>query len=922
MHTDQMPLWMCGDAPDAESPVRFRVEGMLPDGGDHALLHVMASGPYRAWVNGKPLTACADPRAEQWNADRLVRTGRNMVDVDVWPTQASVPDNAWAVLECQLPAPISIQSVAFTAAGAQSDEWLYLHAVDADGGVSGFVCPETGRTDLQLGTEGGSRQITWSPGREPELQRPARFNPERVVLLRFRIDQKDTRALPEGSLRIGSLHLNGQPFTPTPNAWALRSGNGPLHAWRLTQDSAGVHVAYRFTGIAPRAYLLLELVSARGGELTGQVITSNTSTTVSGRPAGLEEPPPMDDMALFAPKRVRDLRTPGMPPVTACLLANTPGQSDVLPAGQPWVLHVRGWACAPLPDRVLTVQMHDWSGRRLWHTRCLAAASTEMPKWTVTVPAQPMGVYRLTLRWRGAEPAALGYALLDDTKGPLSAVCAHLSPYRRPVRHTGVNLNSVSMMQPAVWWALRDMGAELLVVHLMPSELHTDILQTLLEFCRATQCRFAINNEAANWMPEANDPTGANTFDAPNGCHRWDLDARTLQRCAETGLFEGVVYDESEHMQMSRNAYSGLPDRERRKPHMVETTGMTLEQAYDAYLAAVRRVVAYNRAHGSQLIVESVFPSLWHPLARAGAVLCPKLLKESVYPVVLAECLGAARQYQAPLWFSPDLWWLGDFGGHSARELTHALRLAWHAGVETVYVEFLTMLMWRDGAFYRFNAPGRALLEHIHRWLPRQRSRPDRKRFRPEVALVHFPAGDWGQASGGYWNMLYGALDLPSTPETREHLQAWAWITGHPELAQAVNANSPAIRLPGRASAWRGAYPSPSVAVYDHRVDAQMLDGCRLIVVCGPAPSHGALDAVTHRVKAGAVCIISARLAPAGLAPAGATLPFARADGAGQWIITDRFDADTLAPWTPQLQRPRDGMAIRYDATRRIIDSL
>ncbi len=922
MPTDQMPVWVCGDAHDGEPIVRFRMEGQLPEHGRHALLHVLSSGPYRIWVNGRPVAACSDPRAEQWNVDGMVRTGRNTVQVDVLAQRQTAPENAWAVLELPLPQPTSIDRVEFVVSQAQGDEWLYLQAVDADGGVSGFVCPETGRSDLRLGQDGNTREIGWSPGREPELQRPARFQPERVVLLRFRIDQKHTRSTPEGELRIGSLRINGKPFLPGAQSWAIRSGHGPLHAWSLTPDSEGVQVAYRFTGIAPRAYVLLELSTSNNGELAGQIVTDSRSTTVFGRPAGLEEPAPVDDMAMYAARRPRDLRTPGLPPITACLLANTPGQTDILQANQPWMLHVTGWSCTLTVDRTLWLEMHDWSGRRVWRSHSSAQPGAGLPRWSVSIPAQPMGAYRLTLRWRGAETATLGYALLDDPKGPLSAVCARLGPFRRPVRRMGVNLNSASLMQPAVWWALREMGAELLVVHLMPSELHTDTLETLLQFCRATRCRFAINNEAANWMPEALDPTGSNTFNAPNGCHRWDLDARTLRRCADTGLFEGVVYDESEHMQMCRNAYSGLPDRERRKPHMVETTGLSLDRAYAAYLAAVRQVVAYNRTHGSQVIVESVFPSLWHPLARAGSVLCPKLLKESVYPVVLAEGLGASRQYGAALWFSPDLWWLADFGGHSARELTHALRMAWQAGVDTVYVEFLTMLMWRQGALYRFNAPGHALLEHVHQWLPRQQRRANRTRFQPEVALIHFPAGDWGQASCGYWNMLYGALDLPSTPATREHLQVWAWITGHAELAQAVNANSPAIHGAGRAGAWRGVYPSPSVAAYDHLVGPEPLEGCRLLVVCGPYLSAEAQRAITQRVRDGATCIISTRLAPAGLQDPGAALPYTRQDGAGRWVLTDRFDAATLAPWTPLLNRPRTGMAIRFGDTRRIIDSL
>jgi len=214
-----------------------------------------------------------------------------------------------------------------------------------------------------------------------------------------------------------------------------------------------------------------------------------------------------------------------------------------------------------------------------------------------------------------------------------------------------------------------------LQVHISPQKLENGEFDELLRFCRATGLRFALTIEAANWGPDG----GRGRFDAAGGCHRWDLEPAALRKAAATGLFEGVVYDEGEHMQLSRNAYSRLSDKIHRKPYLVETTGMTLEQAYDAYLAAPRSVCEHNRTYGSvppghgRMLVESVFPALWHPLARANVALCPKLLKESIHPVVLGLALGAVKQYGGELWLTPDQWYRGrGFPGHTVADYAGA----------------------------------------------------------------------------------------------------------------------------------------------------------------------------------------------------------------------------------------------------------
>jgi hypothetical protein len=108
---------------------------------------------------------------------------------------------------------------------------------------------------------------------------------------------------------------------------------------------------------------------------------------------------------------------------------------------------------------------------------------------------------------------------------------------------------------PALMLGFRDQGINFLQVHMSPPAARQREFNDLLAFCRATGLRFAINNESANWSTNAPGPDGRCRFVAPDGCHRWDLSPEALDAATATGLFEGVVYDEGEHMQLCAQPY-------------------------------------------------------------------------------------------------------------------------------------------------------------------------------------------------------------------------------------------------------------------------------------------------------------------------------------------------------------------------------
>lgn len=367
-------------------------------------------------------------------------------------------------------------------------------------------------------------------------------------------------------------------------------------------------------------------------------------------------------------------------------------------------------------------------------------------------------------------------------------------------------------------------------------------------------------------------------------------------------------------MQLSRNVTVKLPvpDPEKRMPYLVETTGMSLPEAYDAFYQAARRVQEYNAAHGSRAQVESVFPVLWHPLARAGWQLGPKLLKEDVHPVVIARLLGAALQYSDDLWLSPDLWYFGDFPGHDVCEYTAALRLAYWMGVDKVYTEHMMVLVRSRGEQVDITPHGQALRAHIRHWLPAQHRDYTWRDYRPEAAIVAFPTSDWGQGDCYYWDMLYGSLDSLTTPETGQWMRAFSVLTRGGTSPIGVNYNSNALPKP-----WPFTIPSPAVAVFDHLATEKVLDGIPVLLLCDGPLSEATRAAVQHCVQRGATCFTTP--AHAWEAATGQTLPAIVPEGQGRWVVVSDYTPEALGDTMARLPEPGTTMRLRFGG--RMIDA-
>ncbi len=898
-------------------PWRFTGAVELPVKPDRALLRVIAQHRYRLRLNGRLAAVGASSWGETHDVARFLKAGRNTAEIDVAADTTPAPENAWVVLERDLPRPMAVEELAFTTAAAARGEWLYVELIDAAGNTSGYYCSERGRPDLMLGTSGAAAQHVIRLKEQPRLEYRGHMDCDlaHVVRLRIRMDRKDTSNGLSGAVRFADLQLRGTETVDLSAAagWRITPGMGEHRGSQIRPAAAGFALAYDFTPL-PDPRLSVDLRAFLGAQEIGR-LASGANWTVGGQAAIQVEPPTND----ASPIDITDPLETGTKPFEAIVSLGVEGGLDRWPAHKPLALRATLWSLEAHPSTALRLTVQNWAGRTV--ATAEASAAGDAREAAFRLPGLPRGLYRIGVEVAAASGSPgkptrtvlhtperyAALAVLGEGEKRVSALFDTLTPLSRKVRGLqGIDLQYID--SPAMMLTVRDLGVNFLQFHLDPAQLDNGEFDELLAFCKATRLRFALNNETSNWARSAIDKSGHDRFDAANGCHRWDIEPQALRKAAATGLFKGVVYDEGEHMQLSRNAYSELPDKVHRKAYFVETTGKSLPEAYEAYLAAARGIVSYNRSAGATMLVESVFPVLWHPLARAGVTLCPKLLKEDIHPVVLAQALGAAKQYGARLWFTPDLWLMDRLPGHSVREYGMALRLAHLAGVDNVYTEYYTCLgLPREGG-YEITPYGRTLQLHIREYLPGHARAYTYRDYEPEVAIVRFPDSDWGQASCYYWNALYGAEDLHSTPETREWLQVWSLLTGGASDPRAVNANSSVYDR----YAWHFTVPSRPVAVFDHLVGDAPLATANTFFVCGTAISPESTAAIGRRVRAGAICFVASRLAPKHVRDAAAKLPARVSDGRGAWIVVDGFTPEQLGVYRRLVPPPAKTMRLRF----------
>ncbi|MBT4814729.1 MAG: hypothetical protein HOJ57_28205 [Lentisphaerae bacterium] len=388
-------------------------------------------------------------------------------------------------------------------------------------------------------------------------------------------------------------------------------------------------------------------------------------------------------------------------------------------------------------------------------------------------------------------------------------------------------------------------------------------------------------------------------------------EADWLAKCLESPHFRGVCYDEAEHwITNGVDITGGVGAHENFRPHFFDAEGTTLEEAYSGNLnnLIVLRTKLFEFAAASSsgldqplICSEHVFPTLFPLFARAGVAPYPKLLKESVLPVVAAVTLGACRQYGVPYVPCLDLWGpraprgsRAEWPYHTPEELRSALLFSYWTGAHSAYIEninYKDSLYRSVGGQAELTEWGRIARDFTHEYMPRHARTVLAQDFRPEIVIVRFPDSDWGQVKRHHIRQnLYGAGNLTPNDVTRAWQRIWRVICHGTLPGTGLTWHAGGFSIP-----YRLFFPANSVAVYDHLADKPTLyEGVRLVFLLGVHIPPATLAAVQAFAQAGGTVATVPRLAPKVITADYTGGTSVVADGQGKWILFERADDPVL----------------------------
>lgn len=452
---------------------------------------------------------------------------------------------------------------------------------------------------------------------------------------------------------------------------------------------------------------------------------------------------------------------------------------------------------------------------------------------------------------------------------------------------------------------LKEMGAEFYVHHMFPSlaghaEMIADMVKHDMEIC--------LGNEYGN----INGPY-------VEGTNRYDVPDDTILEAARSGKLIGLLYDEPEHLQINASQYR----KQTFLPHWGTTDGLSLEQSLGAVTQAmadrtshVEELLRKNKlAHDAvSLVSEHVFPVMFHAAARAGMVVCPKVMKESFQPLQLSTAIGAAQQYGRDLWICADLWgpdvgrWFtrtSGLPGHSPQEYASALRMAYYMSPSHLFTENIDALMRFDGASFRKTEFGDVWEQFIREFVPANPLWWNHRQANPDIVFIHSDDCNYGKNE-----RLFGNRQLEGAEHSTSIFHVW-----HVLSRGSMPAHGSCMHIPGFASprmelkremaadqypllnGWKRDdiadthplfHPMNNVVVYDEFVSDSQLGNPKLIIAAGSRISAGALAAIRSRAENGATVIIMDWLAPAEWSKSAML-------GSGKWIVTANLLEDATA---------------------------
>jgi hypothetical protein len=446
-----------------------------------------------------------------------------------------------------------------------------------------------------------------------------------------------------------------------------------------------------------------------------------------------------------------------------------------------------------------------------------------------------------------------------------------------------------------------------------------------------------VNVESGNWSLDMSSTDGHNWVTQPGNLHLFKFPPVVLKSLNKSPAVWGVLYDELEHSQITRNLSITLHNPGKELVSLAETNGMDFKSADKAVYDGAKSLVDECKSYGTEKVMtEHVWPVLFHCFARAGITPVYKQMKENWSNVWAACAMGASLQYNKELWTCIDFWNFNTFPGHSAKELWGNLLFAYWAGLDKAYVESVGNHTYEivDGDKIKLKERGEALSRFAKEYLPSNPRPYTFRDFEPEIAIIRFDDTEWGQSKNTYltvdyndngtnrkidlyWkDWLFGAYNLHTSAESEEWIRAWNTITHGMVKKESLswNAGNYYKDMPHRSFA-----PANSPVVFDDKVTRGNLKTVKLAFLCGLFISENTLTDVSSLVKKnGLVVVTSKRFAPKKFIKdySDGTKEFR--DGKGKWIITDDMAGDELKKSVEPFIGKNDEIVYKFKGNRKV----
>ncbi len=428
-------------------------------------------------------------------------------------------------------------------------------------------------------------------------------------------------------------------------------------------------------------------------------------------------------------------------------------------------------------------------------------------------------------------------------------------------------------------------------VNQFTKEESVDAAHRLSEYFEKRGVHFITNYEFQNTTIDCKSADGFEWADNSDGCHRLKLYDGYVKALSESEYFDGIMYDEFEHMIVSQNPSIQINTKLKKilPVFPLSDTKDPVKQGEVLRKQLKEYADGFRKNGAPAMLGEHVFAVMLHTFAECGIIPNYKSMKEDYSNVGFAIAAGAAMEYNMPLYNCVDNWFRMTHPGHSPEELYHNLVFAQKAGVDCCYVESISVMTDNEG---KITPLGESFRKFCKEYTGKERDYSIED-YRPEIGIIRYDDGFWGQ-----WYPVIFKKCLNGNPKLKVNYKSYEMfrifnIITHGETCK--NGISWARFSPYFLRKHFSFVSMNSTAVFDHKADERLLDSLKLCFLCGIHISEDTLKAVEKCVKEkGLTAVTPKRFAPESIRKKAKGSISEIADGNGKWIVVRNYKSSKI----------------------------